>query len=424
MRIPLATPLSKVVLIVPVILLASVYTWWCGKEWLAQHFAQRLTLSSLMKAQSLSPANAEYQFLLGRYYWIALQSPEQALPNILSAVSLNPHRADYWFSLAGAYQLLGNASAQESALQHGIQADPTTPNVAWEAANFYLAKGDVEKALREFRVVLASASYRKFDALRLCWQVRPDVDFLSREILPSDPDVHFDLLEYLISINDTANAFKVWNRLALLRQPLDQRRVLEYTRYLISHRDVEEAQTVWKQGGVLAGLAAYQPSANNLLVNGDFSLDILNGGFGWQYDSQPGVTLSLDPSEVHSGRRSLLISYDSVGLGDSGIHQAIPAKPGTQYELSVTFKAPEIEGAGGPQLVIEDAASDAVLFATGDLKSADFWKQAGGKFTTGVATNLLKLRVRRVPEGSPIRGKLWIDGMILKPVSVENAAAN
>ena len=279
-----------------------------------------------MKAQSLSPANAEYQFLLGRYYWIALQSPEQALPNILSAVSLNPHRADYWFSLAGAYQLLGNASAQESALQHGIQADPTTPNVAWEAANFYLAKGDVEKALREFRVVLASASYRKFDALRLCWQVRPDVDFLSREILPSDPDVHFDLLEYLISTNDTANAFKVWNRLALLRQPLDQRRVLEYTRYLISHRDVEEAQTVWKQGGVLAGLAAYQPSANNLVVNGDFSLDILNGGFGWQYDSQPGVTLSLDPSGVHSGRRSLLISYDSVGLGDSGN----PVKPSRQ----------------------------------------------------------------------------------------------
>jgi hypothetical protein len=423
MRIPLTTPLSKIAFIVPAILLAGFYSWWCGKEWLAQHFAQRLTLSSLSKAESLSPDDAEYQFLLGRYYSIALQSPEQALPKYLSGVSLNPHRAEYWFSLAGAYQLLGNAVAQEYALQHAIHVDPTTPNVAWEAANFYLAKGDVDQALKEFRVVLSSASYRKFDALRLCWQVRPDPVFLSRQILPADPEVYFQLLEYLVSINDGENAFRVWNQVALLNQPLEQRQVLDYMRYLISHRDVEKAQIVWKQAGNLASLGPYQPSANNLIVNGDLSLDILNGGFGWQYDSTPGVTLSLDPSEAHSGHRSLLIAYDSTGLSDSGIHQAIPVKPNTRYEFSSNFKALDVEGAGGPQFVIEDAASDAVLFATDDLKDADFWKQTGGAFTTGTGTNLLMLRIRRAPAGSPIRGKLWIDGVILKPVSVASVPA-
>ncbi len=424
MRIPLTTPLSKIACIGPAILVVGFYSWWCGKEWLAQHFAQRLTLSSLSKAENLSPDDAEYQFLLGRYYSIALQSPEQALPKYLSAVSLNSHRADYWFSLASAYQLLGNAAQQVPALQHAIRADPTTPDVAWEAANFYLAKGNVDQALKEFRVVLSSASYRKFDVLRLCWQVRPNVAFLSRQILPADPEVYFQLLEYLVSINDGENAFKIWNQLALLNLPLEQPQVLDYMRYLISHRDVEKAQIVWKQAGNLAGLGAYQPSANNLVVNGDFSLDILNGGFGWQYDSTPGVTLSLDPSEAHSGHRSLLIAYDSTGLSDSGIHQAIPVKPNTRYEFSANFKAPDIEGAGGPQFVIEDAASDAVLFASDDLKDADFWKQVGGAFTTGAGTNLVSLRVRRVPPGSAVRGKLWIDGVILKAVSSANGMVN
>jgi hypothetical protein len=48
-----------------------------------------------------------------------------------------------------------------------------------------------------------------------------------------------------------------------------------------------------------------------------------------------------------------------------------------------------------------------------DLRDADFWKQVAGSFTTASDTNLIILRVARVPSGSPIRGKLWIDGLKL-----------
>jgi len=44
-----------------------------------------------------------------------------------------------------------------------------------------------------------------------------------------------------------------------------------------------------------------------------------------------------------------------------------------------------------------------------ELKNAGFWKPVIGEFTTGPETKLLVLRVARVPTGSPIRGKLWID---------------
>ena len=53
------------------------------------------------------------------------------------------------------------------------------------------------------------------------------------------------------------------------------------------------------------------PARNNLIVNGDFSLDVLNGGFDWQYQKQPSVTLTLDPSDFHGGHRSLLITFEA-----------------------------------------------------------------------------------------------------------------
>ena len=69
----------------------------------------------------------------------------------------------------------------------------------------------------------------------------------------------------------------------------------------------------------MAGLSAYQPSPENLLVNGDFGLEILDGGFDWMHQKTRGVTLALDPNETHSSARSLRIIFDGPGIEDAGI---------------------------------------------------------------------------------------------------------
>ena len=414
MQIPLPTPFSKFLFFGVTALGTMLYVGWCGTAWLAGHYAAQLNQSSLRKATRLEPGNAEYQYLLGSYY-LALQLPQQAEPLFFSAASLNPHRADYWFSLANVHQLLGDSGAEKLALEHAIQVDPTTPNVAWEAANFYLVEGDNEQALREFRVVLQSGSYRIPDSIRLCWQAKPDADYLLEKVLPTNPDVYFAFLDYLQSLHEDAAAAQVWAQLAQLNQPLEQRRVFEYMRYLLAHQEVEQAKLVWQQSAPLCDLSAYQPSADNLVINGDFSLAILNAGFDWHHDDVPGVALALDPTQAHAGHRSLSISYDSSGLDDSGIRQEIPVQPQTKYEFSANFKAPNMQGAGGPQFLIEDAISEEVYLATDALKDADFWKQVGGTFTSGPHAKLITLRIRRSPAGSSIRGTLWIDGVRLKP---------
>ena len=45
--------------------------------------------------------------------------------------------------------------------------DSSTPELAWEAGNFYLVQGDTDKALREFRVVMESDPYLPPAAVRL-----------------------------------------------------------------------------------------------------------------------------------------------------------------------------------------------------------------------------------------------------------------
>jgi hypothetical protein len=415
MQISLPTPLRKYLFLFVSFPVLALYVHWCATAWFAYHAANPANFEGLAKAVRLQPGNAEYRYLLGRYDLLVSQSPQQALPSFLKAASLNPHRADYWFSLATAYQLLGDAVSEKLALEHAIRADPTTPTVAWDAANFYLARGDVDLSLREFSVVLKSGSYRVPDSVRLCWLAKSDAEYLIRNVLPPEPDVYFALLDYLLSIQQNVPAAQVWAHIVQLGQPLEQRHVLEYVRVLLASHDVTQAALVWQQAATLADLAAYQPSTDNLIINGDFSLDILNAGFGWHYEEVPGVELALDPTQSRNGRQSLSISYDSANLNDSGLSQQIPVQPDTTYEFSANFKAPDMQGAGGPQFLIADAWSGTQYFASDDLKDADFWKQVGGTFSTGPNTRLLTLRIQRVPAGSPIRGKLWIDGLRLRP---------
>lgn len=419
MQIALQSPAKKALFVGACLLLAAAYLFLTTTQFLAAYFSEKLDLASLQRAAGLQPANADYQYRLGRYYLLAQQEPAASVKFFTSAVALNPHRAPYWFDLSKTYLLLGNSSLQKNALQHAMLADPTTPDVAWEAANFYWVRGETDQALKEFCVVLENDPYLPPAALERCWRIKPDVDALLHDVVPRNPAVYSAFLEFLISRKESSAATKVWEQMARLQQPVEKRHVFDYVRYLLDQRDVEQSRLVWQQASGLSGLSQYQPSPENLVVNGDFSLPVLNGGFDWLYEQKsPDVMLALDAAEPHFGPRSLSITFDSRGIEDAGIRQLIPVEPNTRYDFSAYFKAEDIQGAGGPRFVIQDRFTGTPYYASDELKDADFWKQVGGTFNTGPDTKLLLLRVQRDPAGAALRGKLWIDGvrLVQKPL--------
>jgi len=392
-----------------------IYVVLAGRLFVASFFGDRPELASLQRAAGLDPSNADYRNHLGRYYALVARDPGAAIEPYRAAVQLDPHSARYWFDLASAYQVLGDISNQTVALGQAIEADPTTPDVAWEAANFYLVQGDDERALREFRVVLQNEPTLADPAIQFCWRINPDVDALLRDVVPPRSEAYLAFLNLLMQKQETAATAKVWAALMATPQTFELRYVFGYFQYLLDHKDVDQARLVWQQAAPRFGLSAYLPSGRNLIVNGDFSLDVLNGGFDWQYQKQQSVTLTLDPSDFHGGHRSLLITFDGPGVTDAGIRQFVAVQPNTLYEFSAYYKNVELEGAGGPHLTIQDVITQAILYDSDELKEAGFWKSITGEFTTGSDTRLLVLHVRRLPEGSPIRGKLWVDDFRLAP---------
>lgn len=402
-------PARKRAIAIGVFSFAVIYVAICASFLTANFLASQPDASRIRAALFLDPSNADYHHRLGRYDDLVLNDPAAAKLQYEQAVRLNPHDARYWLDLANSYQLLGDSSAQAGAIEHAIVADPKKPEVAWEAANLYLVQGQTEKALGQFRLVMEGAPNLSVQALALCWRISPDVDHLLATVIPSQPAAYLALLAQLMSREDTDGTVKVWQALVHAHQPVQDRDVFSLVNYLLFHKAVDAAHLVWRQGVSLLGMSAYLPSSNNLIVNGSFSLPILNGGFDWQYTKKPGVSLTLDSNESHDGHRSLAILFEGPDVDEAGIFQLIAVQPDTTYEFTGYYKNDPIDGAGGPHFAVQDAYTGQTYFLSEELRNGTFWKSVVGEFTTGPETNLLALRVQHIPAGNSIRGKLWID---------------
>ncbi len=414
----MAMPLSQTqrrLLVAGLTIFAVVYLVLTGKEFVASVFAARPDLPSLKIAVRLSPGNADYWHRLGRYYAFAAGDPQAAIESDQQAIKLDPYDARYWFDLATAYQVTGDAAGQRTALDRGLQAEPTSPAVAWEAANFFLMDGETDRALREFHVVMGNDTSLMNASLEACWRARPDADALLRDVVPARADTLLAFLTLLMSKKDTDGAIKAWEQLAQLHEKFDTWHLFEFVRYLIQVRRPDAALSAWVHASNSLGLSSYLPTDDNLVVNGDFSLDVLNGGFDWLYVNRTGVVPLLDASDFHQGNRSLSLTFEGPGIADAGIQQLIPVQGATTYDFSAYYKTADFDGAGGPEIVLRDAYTGAPLFVSDPLTDADYWKEVQSKFTTPESTALLSLVIERFPAGSPIKGKLWLDNFQLSP---------
>lgn len=199
MQISIATPIRNRTVAATAIAFTMIYVAFAGSRFIGSWFGDRVDQSSLQRAVRLDPGNADFRDHLGRYFALVVRDPAAAIAPYRAAVQLDPHSARYWFDLASAYQVLADPADQTIALEHAIEADPTTPDVAWEAANLYLVQGETEKALREFRVVLANDPTLADPAIRFCWRIQPDVETLLRDVIPANSDAYIAFLNLLLS---------------------------------------------------------------------------------------------------------------------------------------------------------------------------------------------------------------------------------
>lgn len=410
MHIQLNTPVRKLAALAVVGLGASLFLYLAGRIFLASRLARSLQPAQMERAIRLEPSNANYYSQLGRYLLFVQHQPEAAVARFQEASALNPYPARVWLDLASAHQILGRPAEQAAALEEALRREPTTPDVAWEAANFYLVRNENQRAFPLLRTVLEHDSNSQRPALSLALRVSDSLEQVW-PIVPPQADVHIALLNLLMEAKRAEDSKQVWKRLAGLGQPLDSTHAMNYIQFLIQAQEPVAAQQTWDDLLRLdPSLSAYRRS-HNLLVNPGFDLDLLDAGFDWRFPSQGPVRMELDATDFHAGQRSLTLHFQRQILSDVGFWQYVPVNPGAKYRLEGYLKAANLETASGPRLAVVDPYSAAVYAITPDVTGSGTWTPVAAEFTAGPTTRLIAVRVLRIPGDKLISGRLWIDSL-------------
>jgi len=366
---------------------------------------------SFERSITLEPRNAVPYDKLCRYLRDAESEAAAAVPLCRKAVQLNGHDAEYWLDLAETYYEIGNANEQRSAIEQAIAVDPKTPQVAWNAATFYLLQGEVEPAVQLFPGVLQGDPSLAPATLKIAWQAAGKVEPVLR-IMPPDPAVYLQFLALLTAQDQRVAAAEVWSRLMSLNAEVSYHDAVFYVNQLLDWQDVHGAEQAWAQlGEHSAGFRQYERGSENLVINGSFEQEILNGGFGWRIVPR-GTKIDFDDETANDGTRSARIFYD-VPVLDAGLTQLIPVDPNTSYTASAWVKSEQLETANGPRLAIFEAYTGANLGTSEPTSDTTGWKMVQVQFATPSHTSLVSLRFVRDRQDTVIRGQMWIDDVRL-----------
>jgi tetratricopeptide (TPR) repeat protein len=423
MDLPGANELAKRILlriVLPLALLFCMYL--AARRGIGDLYFRRESPESIQTAIKWDRNNPQYYNALGTltHFYGVTGKLNESVQLYESATRLGPYDAHYWSDLGAAYDWAGRTNDAMRAFQRALQLFPNSPEINWRFANFAFRAHRIPEALSSLRVVLAGDKPSHQDVFRLAVSATRD-DRAILEILPLRPSVFLDYANFKMGEGNVKAAEEAWLRLLQLKLPFDLRETFPYLDALIQHREPDRLVAAW------AALAERFPeqigplaASSNLISNGSFESDILNGGLDWRVIPVEGVVVSLDNQGAFEGGRALRIEFNEKGNLDYGhILQYVAVHPNTRYRFSAAVRAERITTDSGPRFQVFDAFNlGKLLQSTESIVGTSGWAPQVVEFKTNSDTRLLLVQVARPPSNkldNQISGTLWIDQVSLTP---------
>lgn len=360
----------------------------------------------------MEPRNAEHWTRLGAFYTLTGE-PEKATAPLERAARLNPASARAWLVRAAAEHQRDDPAAQRAALENAVAAAPRDVSVAWEAANFYLAQGDVDTALRHFATVMQT-DWKIADATRMAWLATGSLERLE-PVLPRRAVVYENLLAAVEERGSGEDAGRAWAALVALRQPLQPATVYGYVRFQMENNRPQDAWRAWNEVAALVPALARYRAGEAGLVNAGFDEPITNLGFDWHVDVGAGAVATLDTTNFAGGRSALRIDVEYAAPAAVRVRQAVVLDCAADAAMAVVAKArtEQLRSASPPEIQVTDGRTGALLGRSAGLEGTRGWHEVVVPFRCPAEAAWVYVALTRPEASRAMQGRLWVDSVRL-----------
>jgi tetratricopeptide (TPR) repeat protein len=403
-----------------VVLAFSIY--FATRQGVAAWYFRKSLPQDIEAAARWDAGNPQYPSALATLmrFYADNPNPEPIVRLCETAVRLSPDDAHYWADLGAAYDWAGRPNDALHAFERARDLFPNSPEINWSLANFYIRVGRVDEGLRTLKKVLGEGGIDEQQVFSLATHAAPDSEAILSEVLPARASFLIDYLNFQSTAGNIDAAKAVWARLLESGQPFELHQAFPYFDTLIHHKDLDAASGEWAElADRFPSQIRDRTSAGNLVTNGDFAFEVLNGGFDWRVNPVQGATVSIQQASS-GGAGSLQIEFDSSrNLEYEDVLQLVRVQPRTRYQFSAQIRGRGITTDSGPRFQVFDIADMAKLFATTENLVGTFdWTTETLNFQTAPETRLLVVRLARPASlklDNKISGTVWIRRVSLVP---------
>lgn len=344
---------------------------------------------------------------------------EDALRHYEEAARLAPNDYRFWVSLGRAREQAGDSAGGERALRRAVELAPAYADPRWHLGNLLLRAGRGDEAFTELRRAAEADPKLRSQIFNAAWVIfGEDVDAINRAAGGSAA-ARAELAVYVAGRGRFDDALRLWASLSpdeKQQQRASGQSVVDALLAAKRHRAaLELARDVGGAGAPEAGVGE--------VSNPGFEEEIDAASpspFSWKVKSVPQAAIGFDPSNRHSGARSLRVAFKSPSaLAFNNISQTVVVEPGQAYRLEFYVRTQELKSGGTPLLeVLDGADGKTVLGATRALENGTRdWQPQTLEFTAPPGSEAVLIRVRREKCGDavcPIFGLVWYDDFNLQ----------
>ena len=392
--------------------LMACYGTWSVNTYRASKWAASNDIVGMKKSAALRPHDAQYHARLGQLQLVT-GDLASATAELKQATTLNPYDASFWGTLAEISEVSGESDLRRTAIEYALEADPTTPTVLWEAANFHLAAGDTARALPLYHNLLRYDTHFEGGVTAVLAGSSVPSEVVLRDVLPARINAHVSYLQRLLLKKRSDDAMETWRHIVELRQPIPPEAVAPYFNALIDTRKTADLQRAWAE--TVASNPGMSPlQAGEFVTNGSFEDRLSIAGLDWTFDDASEGSFAIDTTDFHSGLRSLRVEFDGEKSGLNRFRQVVPVVPDSQYQLTLSARFEDVLSASGPRISVTDAYTGQELGTTEELLGSSSWKELKVKFTNGPNTSLIRISLARTSPSLKIHGRMWIDDVSLR----------
>src|SRR5438132_3573047 len=406
---------------------AFVLSFFSIRNAFAVHYAGLQTAEAIERATRLEPVDPRNWYLLGRYWQYNPANPDvaRAIRSYLSALSLNPASWQSWLDLAASYESDDNFAAARDAYQHAKKVYPLSAEVSWRYGNFLLRQGELEPALAQMRLAVEADPKRAAEAFSRSLRAGSSFETALDRVLPPISDAYVDVIREQSEDRHTENALKVWDRLVSLRPRVPLYDSFPLVGALMTEKRIAEANRVWDQAVLFAGLADFEGPPGSVLWDGGFESSVKNGGFSWLIsEASRGVQIGFDAQEKHAGNRSLRLIFDgNSNINFSGVCHYVPVQPSTAYHFSAWVRTRALTTDQGIRFQLHAiGVQDTSYAVTSEVHGTTPWTLVQLPWSSGKDVQELQVCLVRFPSeeaDNKIQGTAWVDDVALVPEPAE-----